>query len=307
MAEDKKKAPAKKADTKKVDPALQAYMNSFENILVNWQIRVSPAMRGYIEKAAKEQWSTTQFVLEFRKTKAYAQKFPGIMRKDGTLRMSESQYMTGYRSAQDAAGAVGRNFSPQMYGVALANNNSPSEIKAKINAVDRLKQYAPELQEYNQYLLQTGQIKKPLERKDLLEFTMGQRKDLELGWQTAHAAFQMQEQAGLDVGKKGDLAHKELQGLIKRFTALGGDIEQVDFKKMGALINDVIPKSDLYGAGITKRNIVDMMLEGKNGPEIAKRTQQILDTYQAAVTEPSAQAPTYAGKVSLGRPNRGSE
>ena len=95
--------------------------------------------------------------------------------------------------------------------------------------------------------------------------------------------------------------------MIKRFQALGGDVEQVDFKKMGALISDVIPKGDLYGAGITKRDIVGLMLEGKNAPEIATRVQRVLDTYEAAVTEQPAHAVGYAGKVSLGSPQRGSE
>src|SRR4030095_9048539 len=132
-----------------VNLALRPYIEAFSNMLAAWAIPLTPATRAYIQKAAQQKWTTTGFLLEFRKTKAYAKYFPGNTRKDGTVRMSESQWLSGYRAAQDYAGSVGRPFSKKMYGTALANNNSPSEIKAKIGAVDRLKTYAPELREYN--------------------------------------------------------------------------------------------------------------------------------------------------------------
>ena len=129
---------------------------------------------------------------------------------------------------------------------------------------------------------------------------MGSRKDLQDEWSTANAAFQLEQQAMTDIGKPAqgsDMSYKELSAALKRYTALGGDVESIDYTKIGSLIGQVIPKNDLYGAGITKKNIVDMMLNGKNAPDITKRVQQVLDTYEAAVSEPGAQSQNQQGRV----------
>lgn len=137
---------------------------------------------------------------------------------------------------------------------------------------------------------------------------MGYRKDLEDAWTVTNTAFQMQELAEVNVGrpaKGNDISYRELKGMLDRYQALGGDPEQIDFVQMGALISNVIPKSDLYGMGITKKKIVGMMLNGKDAPEVTAKVQQVLDTYEAAVTEPAAHALGYAGRQDLGTPRRG--
>jgi hypothetical protein len=277
-------------------------------ILQSWQIPITPAITRMVAGAVKQGVSTTAFAQAFRNTKAYAKRFPGILKPDGTMRMTESQYISGYASARDYAASIGRNLSPAAYGLAIKRGNSPSEIKDKLLALDKLTSYKPQLDSFNEYLLSTGQIKKPLEKKDLIEFLMGGRKDLQDAWKVANTAFQLEQAAGVDVGKPkmgGDISYKELKQQIQRFEALGGNVDEIDFAKMGSLINEVIPKSDLYGAGITKKAVVNMMLNGKNAGEITSRVKNVLATYEAAVTEPTAQAPTYAGQVRLGTPAQG--
>ncbi len=283
---------------------------SLLSILTAWGIPIKPAIRTLVSQSVKKGVSTTAFTQAFRKTKAYAQRFPGIMKPNGVMRMTEAQYISGYQQARDAAAALGRPLSLQMFGAAIKAGNSVAEIRSKLEVVDKVTAYAPQLAEFSDYLLATGKIKKPLTRKDAQDFIMGTRKDLQEEWTIANTAFKMQEQAGLNVGKPGagnEISYKELGGMLKRFQALGGDPEQIDFIKMGALISEVIPKSDLYGAGIRQKDVVDMMLSGKNAGEVTKRVQSVLDTYEAAVSEPAAHGQSYLGKMPLGTPQAGSE
>lgn len=283
---------------------------SYISILTGWGIPIKPAVQTLVAQAARAGVSTTAFVLNFRKTKAYAKRFPGIVRPNGTMRMTEAQYLSGYLATKDAAAKLGRSFSLQAYGAAIKNGQSVAEISDRLEVVDKIKSYGPQLAEFSDYLLSTGQIKKPLTRKDAQDFIMGYRGDLQAAWTEANTAFKLQEQANVNVGKPGagnDISYKELKGMLGRYQALGGDPEQVDFVKMGALISEVLPKNELYGAGITKKDIVNMMLSGKNAGEVTKRVQNVLDTYEAAVSEPAAHVQGYAGRAPLGTPAASSE
>ena len=288
----------------------QMFIEAYRNILVSWQVPLTKEVQAFMNQLAQQKMNTSQFVTAFRQTKAYAQKFPGIFRRDGTMRMTETQYISGYNSSRDFAASLGRRLSPQAYGLAIKNGNSPSEIKMKLTVADKLKEFRPQLNQFNEYLLATGKIKKPLGRKDLEDFLMKRRGDLEREWDIANTSFKLQAQAGFDVGKPktgADMSFKNLDKTLKRFKALGGNVQDVDFAEMGRLIRDVIPKSDLYGMGIREKDIVQMAFNGKNANAIADKVSQVLTTYQLAVTEEGAQAPTYAGEVRLGTPGKGSE
>lgn len=274
-------------------------------------MKITPTLTRLATAAAKKGMSSAWFLQQVRKTKDYAKRFPGIITKQGVMRMTEAQYISGYLSARDYAASLGRNLSKEAYGASIAQGNSPSEIKLKITVNDKLRTYGPQFKEFNDYLVSTGQIKKPLERKDLQDFLMGYRGDLEQAWNVANTAFKMQELADVGVGRpkkeENDVSFKELKSMLNRYQALGGDPDQIDFVQMGALINNVIPKSELYGMGITKKKIVSMMLNGKNAPEVTAKVQQVLDTYEAAVSEAPAHAIGYAGQQNLGTPRRASE
>ena len=114
---------------------LQARANaaaSFQAILTGWQIPLTPELQGLIQRAVQGGMNSAAFINTLRKTKAYAQRFSGIMRANGSMRMTESQYLSGYMQARDTARALGRYFSQQAYGAAIKNGNSPSEIKMKL-------------------------------------------------------------------------------------------------------------------------------------------------------------------------------
>src|SRR5574341_1652647 len=113
----------------------QAAAAAYNSIIQGWGIPITAEVKAFVKRAVTAGWSSTQFVQNARKMKFYAQRFPGIRRGNGTLRMTESQYLSGYEQARDYAASVGRPMSRAAYGLAIKNNNSPSEIRAKLEAL----------------------------------------------------------------------------------------------------------------------------------------------------------------------------
>jgi hypothetical protein len=128
-----------------------------------WNIPLTPAMRNLINRAVIGGMGSQQFLQVLRQTRDYARAFPGLVRKNGTLRMTESQFMSGYQTARDFAHTVGRNLSVEQYGLAIKNGNSPSEVKEKMQALDILKTNRGTLENFSEYLLAKGIVNKPLQ------------------------------------------------------------------------------------------------------------------------------------------------
>jgi hypothetical protein len=245
---------------------------------------------------------SSTFLKQLRATKVYAQTFPGLIKKDGTLRMSEAQYISGFQSAKDYAAQVGRNFSKAAYGMALKGGNSPSEIKTKLEALDSLKTNGALLNEFSSYLVARGVVKKPLTKPELLAFVMKQGpKAWEQEWEIANQSAQIERatEGAIMVGKPklgNDVSYKELDKLRKGL--LPG--EEPDFQALAQVI-DALPASRLYKLGLNKKDGLTLAYGGPGAREIAKRAQLALGTAQAAATEQRANPQLTAQGMSLGR------
>lgn len=284
---DNKKQDDKKKQEKRRGPQdpLAPILASYEAILAGWLFPDSNGLRQFMHQAAEQGWSTTQFILNLRQTKEYARRFPGIMRENGSLRMSESQYIAGYNAAADYAASVGRNFSRQMYGYALRQGNSPAEIKAKINALDQIKEHKDLLGQFNEYLLATREIKKPLTKAELAKFVMREGpKQFEDAWETAQQAGAL-AQFGVDVGKPktgSDVSYKQLkklQGML-----LPG--QDPDYQALSDVLA-AMPASQLYGMGLTKKDALAVAYGGARQQAVVDQAKKAVATY-AARFEPQA-------------------
>ena len=276
---------------------------SYEAILTGWGIPITPGIRNSIARAVQAGVSTTAFIQAFRKTKEYAHRFPGIMKANGTLRMTESQYISGYQAARDYAASVGRSLSPQAYGFAVKNGNSPSEIKAKIQAVDTLKTNTDMFQEFNNYLVATGVSKKPMTRHEALRFVMGQGpKAFEQAWTSASDAATLARYS-IDVSKPkegGDLSYRDLKKLQKQLPPG----EELDTAALAESLS-AMPASALYRMGITQKDRAELAFRTKNAPAIAARVQLTLATARERFNESGqALAPQMrqGGGTSTGQP-----
>lgn len=282
---------------------------SFTNILVGWGIPVDKTLEAFVKQAVKSQWSGAEFLRQFRLTKAYALRFPGIMRQDGSMRMTEAQYISGYNSARDYAATLGRSLSPEAYGAAIKGGNSPSEIRAKLSAEDILRSNAQVFGEFSDYLVARGIVSpKGLSKDDLRQFVMGQGpKALEQEWQTAYSAAQLAN-VGVDVGKKNagaDVSYKTLSHLESRFEALnpGQQVENLGQSFYNQILESAkaIDVGKLYSIGITKKDLLVLAFGGKNVSAVAEKVSRALDTYHAA-QDPRANPQLTQGGLQLGSP-----
>jgi hypothetical protein len=261
---------------------------SYANLLRSWGIPITPAMNQFVTQAATSGMGSAAFLQQVRQTKAYAQVFKGIMMGNGTLRMSESQYIAGYNSAKDYAASVGRNLSTQAYGLAIKNGNSPSEIKEKIQALDSLRTNKDVLQQFNEYLAAKGLVgPKGMTREEALRFIMRQGPvQWEQEWNIASQAAQLAK-LGVDVGKPktgSDLSYKELKNLQGN---LAPD-EQPNYQALAEALK-AIPYSQLYGYGLTRKDVTKLAYNAPGADQIAEVATRALAQYRTAVTEPGAQ------------------
>jgi hypothetical protein len=263
---------------------------SMTNTVLQWGIPLSKPLRNLIARLAKEGAGSAQFLRVLRATKDYALKFPGIMRRDGTLRMSEAAYIAGYNSAKDFAASVGRSLSPHAYGLAIKQGNSPSEIRAKVTASDTMREHAETFREFSDYLMATGRTKKPLTRKDLEAFVMKMGpKEWEDAWEEAYTASQIERSGIMTIGRgpDNDLSYRGLKKLLKQADP-NVDVTKLDWSDLADLAGEVLPASRLYGAGITEKDLVKLKLKTPDAHKIASRVQLAVGTAMATATEQRA-------------------
>lgn len=270
--------------------AIANAMKSMQNTLLQWGMPLTPQLKNLIARLAKQGASSAAFLQAVRATKDYAAAFPGLRRRDGSLRMSEAQYLAGYNSAKDFAATTGRALSKGAYGFAVKNGNSPNEIRAKIQAVDTMKQNSEVLNEFGQYLVATGAAKAPPKREDLLKFVMKQGPAAwETAWQTAFTASQIEKYAGLDtqVGRGEDISYKGLEKLLKSAPP-GTDPTKIDWSETARIAAATLPASRLYGLGITKKDLLKLQLGSPEAVAIEARVKLAQATAEAAGSEQRA-------------------
>jgi hypothetical protein len=245
-------------------------------------------MAKLVAQAARAGTGSAAFLQALRRTKAYARAFPGIVRSNGTMRMTESQYMSGYQSARDFAASVGRGLTQAQYGLAVKNGNSPSEIKDKIQALDVLKTNRRYMEEFSDVLVAKGLVgPKGLAREDALAFIMGQGpREWEQTWDDAYQSAQLAK-LQVDVGRPregSDLSYRELEGL-QRNLAPG---EEPDYAALAGALQ-ALPASQLYGYGLSKKDLVKLAYNAPGADQVAVVAKRALEQYKLAVTEPGAQ------------------
>lgn len=195
---------------------------SFLELLTSWGIPLSKSVNQFVAMAARKQMSGDAFMKAIRKTKAYARAFPGIMRPDGVLRMSEAEYQAGFDAIKDYGASIGREMDRNDYAAALKSGNSIAEIKQKWGAIDALNTNRKLLDEFVAYRQSQG-LSAPKDRDQLLKFVMGLGpREWEIGWDTAVMSNRSKE-AGLQ------MSFDEIKHVIGQIETSGlGDSQDID-------------------------------------------------------------------------------
>ncbi len=278
-----------------------------QNMLTGWGIPPTKQLSNLIARMVKAGAGSAQILQSIRKTKDYAQAFPGIRRRDGSMRMSEAQYISGFNTAKDYASTIGRGLSKGAYGMAIKNGNSPSEIKSKLQADDIMKQNSEVFQEFGQYLVDTGVVKKPPTKEELRKFIMKQGpKAWEKAYQTAYTASQIEKYGGLgdfDIGKGDALGYHGLEKLIKQAPP-GTDPTKIDWREMAKTAAEVLPASRLYGLGITKTDMIKLQLGTPEAVKIESRAKLASATAAAFGSEQRAANQLNQGGLQTGKDDK---
>lgn len=187
----------------------------FDELLRGWGIPITPAVAQFVAQAAQKGMSGDAFMAAIRKTKAYARQFPGIMQPNGTLRMSEAEYISGFEALRDYGASIGQQMDRGEFAMALKNGNSISEIKQKFGATDSLQRNNSQLEAFAEYAREMGLKEPPKTREDLLKFVMGMGpREWEMAYDTAHVMSKARN-AGLS------LSVQETKDLINKIETSG--------------------------------------------------------------------------------------
>ena len=258
------------------DPA--ALRASYIGLLHSWKMNPKD-VAGLVDRAVNNEWTTQQFVNALRQTKAYKQQFVGIR----STNLSESAYNTKFFDYRDAAKDIGRGLTRQQFGTLLKKGVDGAEWRFRIAAADAIKRNGALFNWYERELRRRGMMKgnKQLSYGEMWKIVTKQgSQQFERIYETA---FLQQNLAkiGFDLRGAGrDITRKDLLRLIKQFETgtPGAEVEKLgasDFAQLADEVENLIPLSHLQGAGVTKRDLLEMKLGGPRAKEIAEKVNQL--------------------------------
>ena len=258
--------------------AAQANANTRRAFLLQLQelgIGLTGNLSQLVNSAVSQHYNMANFLYYLRKTKEYRQRFTGIFNRNGTLKMSEAQYLANERQYRAIASKAGINLGRKMMDWMFVHNVDPSEFADRALSVTRLRRSPALYNAFKAELHQSG-IARNVTRKQLLRFILGRGNakwyDLWSDTVTRNAATQ----AGLAVGRRNALDFLP-QGLLERISGLGLSEEALNkgFNELADDIENTIPLSKLYGVGLTRADLVTLRFGGRGRNEIASRVAEI--------------------------------
>lgn len=242
----------------------------------------------FSKQAAGGHWSTSEFLFNARKTEWYSDYFVGIFRADGSLRMSESQYVQWYSTFSSYAAEAGIRLDREAFGFALQNNLDPRLFAQRMQALSTFRNNAGYFDAFVKTLRARGIIKpkEKVTKGDLLEFVTGRGPGEWLKvWEEA-ALRGAAASTGLDVGA--DLSRRQLLRIAQDIDV--GDPERLEaqFASLANQIKTMLPLSRLTKLGLSKQDLIDLEFNGPNAVNAARKAQQIIQTYKGEYLEEKA-------------------
>jgi hypothetical protein len=221
-----------------------------------------------IDDAVINQWSSAQFAAELYSSDEFQRMFPGIFNKDGSLKMSPSQYLQmsyGMNGYQDIGKQFGIKVGPRKIGKLVAGNVSPDEWAFKAMVLQQARQTEQYREEFNGVLEASGG--QPLSKSDWFNFIA----------KKSHARVQnLYEAVALRMGDLDISAGEALEAA----KAIGAEspTERVD---INAIIGEVRKFKNSIGpeleaAGITDADLAVLQAGGADPRGLSTTLQQIL-------------------------------
>lgn len=257
---------------------------SYLKILQDWGIKVTSNMNALMNRGVSRQWSTTNFIINLRRTADYRQAFPGINSGEG---ISEAKWLAAYDRAEELAKSYGMKLSRTQFGTLYKKDVGMEEWEMRLQFMEKVRR--PGNKEYFDALQQAAKqlgIIKPkdkLTKKELFKLmTRRGHPKLEKLMEQSIVTAELNK-LGFTVGEGGDVTRKMMLNFIKNVENQGGQAEMLtaqDFAELAAHVENTLPTAELLGAGLTKRDLAEMALGGPRANEIAKSVQNLLASKQ---------------------------
>ena len=217
--------------------------------------------------------------------------FPGIFEKDGTMKMTESQYLTEKVAYESYASQYGVNMSDKRMAWLFRNDVTSSEFADRATSYQRLDRNKELYAAFRKELIDSGVKPGEVTRKGMFKFIMGEGNkawyDL---WQdavTRNAAVQ----AGITF-KKGKDAYTNLgQGVIERISNMGLSEEALasGFLSLEERLRTGLSLSEANLYGLTKKDVVRATFGGKGAGKARERYDRAVATAEAFEEERAVQ------------------
>lgn len=250
---------------------------SYRELLHAWGIDVTKNLENLISQGKNNEWSTTNFIQHLRQTKEYKAVYSGIQKGQ-----TEESYISAYNAYKDRYKDLGRNLTLEAFGFLNKKGVDYTEWDRRVAVMGQVENNRKLLQNFGEVLRTRGIIgkKEKWGLKQMSDFVSGSGSPAwEKVWEEAAFTTGL-EQAGFQIGKKGDLSRKELLQTIKRFE--GGDptkeIENMGadyYSQLAEQVRTTIPASKLAGFKLTNSDILELSLGGPRAGKIAETVQQI--------------------------------
>ena len=277
----------------------QAALIAWQTLLSQLGIRLSDNMRNLIQHAISGGWSQTEFMWNLRKTPEYEATFPGIMNPNGTMKMTEAQYMALEKSFQETADLYGIHLNRENQALLFEGDVSAREWQQRAMAINRIRENPEAFAQFEAAARAQGLIKGKFNRKDAYHLAIGEGPTEwyklleEFGARTAAA------QAGFDITKHSklagylDLSRKQVLAINKAVPGLGGEAQMAAaMQKLAQDFRQYIGAGHITGFDVTPEDLIQLEFGGPRQAQVADTVARILAAVKAR-QEPLAQ-PTFA-------------
>ena len=258
---------------------------NFNSYLVSYGIPTTPEMQNLVQQAIKNEWNEAMFLEELRGSQEYRDRFPGIFDKDGTLKMTEGEYINAEKQYGAYASQFGINMGQKRMAYLFRNDVTPEEFADRGEAFSRLNRNKDLYGAFKRELVQAG-VAKPGDvntNKELFKFVMGEGNkawyDL---WQdavTRNAAVT----AGITFGKNQAKYTALRQGVIEKISSMGlSEAEMAQkFLEVEGILSDVLPTTEAGLYGVNKKDAVKAAFGGKGSSKARDQIERAVTTADA--------------------------
>ena len=278
----------------------QAALIAWQTLLSQLGIRLSDNMRNLIQHAISGGWGQTEFMWNLRKTPEYQDIFPFIMNPNGTMKMTEAQYIAQQKSYQETADLYGIHLSRENMALLFEGDVSPREWQQlRAAPIARIRENPEAFAQFEAAARAQGLIKGKFTKKDAVTLAIGEgprewyKLLEEFGTRTAAV------QAGFDISKHAKLAgylgltRKQVLAINKAVPGLGGEAQMAgSFQELAQRFRQLLPEGNITGFDVSKEDLIQLEFGGPRQAQVADTVARILAAVKAR-QEPLAQ-PTFA-------------